>query len=273
MDAEAIYAEQIGYDPPDFESCHSLAGEQGAHELAARHAMMLGARDALTEKACMPSANLRGVSKATALLISAADSRAMHGWRHGMTLGGAEAEPKMLSLRIDQDLKVHRQQGEWIHRAGAGGYPGPRSPQHLKTLGRCSSGLQGQGARLWVAAQPAIWCAAIPCSVAFMARVVQHFRLMGVAKPACACMPHRRAIWQAHWDGWGVCCSCCPPASASKVKSRGGQRCEFRRTQLVCTLGGAAWRVSTNWCLGPGGAPTPALGIRFCNVHCRRKSP
>ena len=71
MDAEAIHAEQIGYNPPDFESCYSLAGKQDAHDFAARHAIMLEARDALEPEKIeyMPGANAHGISKATASLI------------------------------------------------------------------------------------------------------------------------------------------------------------------------------------------------------------
>jgi hypothetical protein len=79
MDAEAIHAEQIGYNPPDFESCYSLAGKQDAHDFAVRHAIILKARDALEPEKIeyMPGANARGISKATALLINAAESRSM----------------------------------------------------------------------------------------------------------------------------------------------------------------------------------------------------
>ena len=47
MDAEAFHAEQIGYNPPDFESCYSLARKQDARDFAVRHAIILEARDAL----------------------------------------------------------------------------------------------------------------------------------------------------------------------------------------------------------------------------------
>ena len=84
---------------------------------------------------CVPRANARGISKATALLINAAESRSMVEWKHGMTLEEAETEFRMLTLRIDQDLKVHCQQGKWVTRAGTDGYPGFRSLLHLKALG------------------------------------------------------------------------------------------------------------------------------------------
>ena len=146
MDAEAIYAEQIGYNPPDFESCYSLAGKQDAHEFAARHATMLEARDALEPEKIeyMPGANARGISKATALLISAAECRSRLEWRWGVTHEEAETEFRMLSRRIADDLKVHRQQGKWVYRAGTDGYPGSRCLLHMKTLGRWNSVLQVQ---------------------------------------------------------------------------------------------------------------------------------
>ena len=91
MDAEAIHAEQIGYNPPDFESCYSLARKQDAHDFAVRHAIILEARDALEPEKIeyMPGANARGISKATALLINAAESRSMVEWKHGMTHHGS----------------------------------------------------------------------------------------------------------------------------------------------------------------------------------------
>ena len=77
MDAEAFHAEQIGYNPPDFESCYSLARKQDAHDFAVRQAIMLEARDASEKIEYLPGANARGISKATALLINAAESRSM----------------------------------------------------------------------------------------------------------------------------------------------------------------------------------------------------
>ena len=144
MDAEAIHAEQIGYNPPDFESCYSLARKQDAHDFAVRHAIMLEARDASEKIEYLPGANARGISKATALLINAAKSRSMVEWKHCMTHEEAETEFRMLTLRIADDLKVHRQQGKWVYRAGTDGYPGFRSLLHLKALGHWNSGLQEQ---------------------------------------------------------------------------------------------------------------------------------
>ena len=88
MDAEGNYAEQIGYNRPDFESCYSLAGKQDAHEFGARHAIMPEARHTLEpEKKLeyLPGANARGISKTTALLISAAESQSPLEWRWGVT--------------------------------------------------------------------------------------------------------------------------------------------------------------------------------------------
>jgi len=92
----------------------------------------------------MPGANARGISKATALLINAAESRSMVEWKHAMTLEEAETEFRMLTLRIDQDLKVHCQQAKWMTHAGTDGYPGFRSLLHLKALGHWNSNLQEQ---------------------------------------------------------------------------------------------------------------------------------
>ena len=92
----------------------------------------------------VPGANARGISKATALLINAAESRSMVEWKHGMTLEEAETEFRMLTLRIDQDLKVHCQQAKWMTHAGTDGYPGFRSLLHLKALGHWNSDLQEQ---------------------------------------------------------------------------------------------------------------------------------
>jgi hypothetical protein len=36
MDAESIHAEQMGYNPPDFEGCYSLSRKQDAHDFAVR---------------------------------------------------------------------------------------------------------------------------------------------------------------------------------------------------------------------------------------------
>ena len=100
--------------------------QQDAHEFRARHAIILEARDALEPERTeyLPGANARGISKATALLISAAESRSMVQCKHGMTHAEAETEFRMLSRRIADDLKVHRQQGKWVYRKGTDGYPG-----------------------------------------------------------------------------------------------------------------------------------------------------
>ena len=74
MDAESIYAEQIGYNPPGFESCYNLAGKQDAHELGARHAIMLEVRHAFEpEKKLkyLPGANTRGILGLSAKLLAA----------------------------------------------------------------------------------------------------------------------------------------------------------------------------------------------------------
>jgi hypothetical protein len=65
-------------------------------------------------------------------------------YKHGMPHAEEETEFRMLSRRIADDLKVHRQQGKWIYHAGTDGYPEYRCLLHMKTLGRWNSDLQEQ---------------------------------------------------------------------------------------------------------------------------------
>ena len=145
-DAAADLLEQRLATTPEVGPRGDWQEQQHIHDFGARHVVILEARDALEPERVeyLPGANARGISKATALLITAAESRSMVEWKHGMTHEEAETEVKMLSRRIADDLKVHRQQAQWVHRAGTDGYPGSRTLRHLKTLGRWNSHLQNQ---------------------------------------------------------------------------------------------------------------------------------
>ena len=145
-DAAADILEQRLATTPEVGPPGDWQEQQDFHDFGARHVAILEARDALEPERVeyLPGANAPGVSKATALLITAAQSRSPLTWRWDFTQEQAETEFKMLTLLIDQDLKVHRQQAQWIHRAGTDGYPGSRTLRHLKTLGRWNSDLQKQ---------------------------------------------------------------------------------------------------------------------------------